>query len=88
MTSDDIVKIGEEMVRVIEPVYKQLDKIESTQNEHTNKIDALIADMVQLQDEIGVIKDDYKNIKRELKNFNDHNQKEHDEIKKYVRMQL
>lgn len=130
MTSDDIVKIGEEMIKVIEPVYEDLGSIKKTLSEHTDKIDALTLDMVQLQNEVGVIKDDILNIKddvntlkddvntlkndvgtlkndvktlktdmvivkedvseikQDLKGFKNHNQKEHNEIKKYVRMPL
>lgn len=81
MTNEDIVKIGEEMVKVLEPVYEQLDRIEKTQNEHTDKIDALTVDMIQVQDELGAIKDDLGEFKR-------HNQKEHTEIKKHIEIPI
>ncbi len=50
MTSEDVVKIGDEMIRALEPVYQDLDSIKKTLSEHTDKIDALIVDVKQLQD--------------------------------------
>lgn len=57
MTDNDLKKIGDEMIRVLEPVYEQLDKIESTLSEHTDKIDALTVGVHQLHQELGAFKD-------------------------------
>lgn len=66
-------QIGDEMVRVLEPVYADLDEIKKIQkeqsktlNEHTNKIDALTGDMVQVQAEQRVAKDVNVAIKEKL----------------------
>lgn len=70
LTKDDVQMIGEEMVKILEPVYSDLDSLKKdmevvkrTLNEHTDKIDALTVDMHQVQDELGVIKDDIREIK-------------------------
>lgn len=64
MNNQDLKKIGDEMVRALEPVYqwqgktdKRLDRIEKTLEEHTDKIDALTSDVHQLQQDFSVHKD-------------------------------
>lgn len=81
MTSEDIVQIGAEMTRLLEPVYEDLKSIKNTQNEHSNKIDALMVDVKQLQDEMGALRDDLGN--KERRHLEEHNQ-----IRKNVGMPL
>ncbi len=57
MTNEDIIKIGEEFERFLNPVYEQLDRVEKTQAEHTDKIDALMAEIHNSHQELGAHED-------------------------------
>jgi hypothetical protein len=64
LTGDDIKLIGNEMVRLLEPVYEDLDEIKKTLRQHSvtleehgEKIDALTLEIHEVKQELGGGKD-------------------------------
>ncbi len=64
LTKKDILLIGDEMVRVLEPVYQDMGAmkadiktIKGQIGELTDKVDALTGDMIDLQNMAGATKD-------------------------------
>lgn len=79
MNDKDLKKIGDEMVKVLDPVYKQLDRIE-------NKQTALAGDMIQVQAESGIIKDKVTAIDEKLTEHIDRERKELNKVRTHVGM--
>lgn len=86
MTKDDIKLIGDEMVRAVEPISEDLAKIQEAQKQHSEKIDALTGDVIQLQKEVGAIRDDLTTVKDKLTNFQTEVRESTDEIREFVGM--
>jgi len=87
MTTDEIKQIGEELDRILKPVYDDLDElkkdvkdVKKTQKEHTEMIDALTGDVMTLQGQMGAVHDDIKIIK-------ERHQKDTEEIKEFIGIQ-
>lgn len=64
LTQDDVSQIGKVMIDALEPVYKQLDKVDSRLDKVDlrlerveQKVDALTAEVDDLQKNVGVLKD-------------------------------
>lgn len=98
LTSDDIIQIGDVMVKALEPVYEDLDELKKDMkgvkktlaehtkilDEHTDKIDALTLDMIELQDDVKIIKDQSTGIGEELQ----FHKKDIQKIKRHVGLPL
>lgn len=80
MNDKDFKKIGDEMVKVLEPVYEQLDRMEKKQDAHT-------AEIIQLQAESGAIKDKVTSIDEKLTNHIDQEREGVDEIRGHIGLQ-
>ncbi len=77
MIKNDLKQIGDEMVKVLKPVYEDLDEIKKTLDEHTDKIDALAGDVIQLQDDV-------KGIKEQINVVTGRQQKDIERLKKHT----
>ncbi|MDO8498205.1 MAG: hypothetical protein Q7S44_00205, partial [bacterium] len=87
LTKNDIVLIGDEMVRALEPVYKDLDGMKKNLSglrkdvtELREDVDAVRVDVIDLQSKAGSIKDQLVGINEKL----DENRKTIRQIKRHV----
>lgn len=72
MNDNDLKKIGDELVKVLTPVYEWQDKTDKRLDEFSDKIDALTVDVHHLQQDFSVHKDQET--------------LEHDKIKRHIGM--
>ena len=57
MKDEDFKQIGDEFVRVLTPVYEQLDRMEQKQDTMEQKLDAHTADIMELQRKADITND-------------------------------
>jgi ABC-type transporter Mla subunit MlaD len=86
MTDKDIKQIGEEVERVLAPVYEEFGGIHKRLDRIENTLDAHTADIMQLQQQVGVLFDKTSVIDEKLTHAIKHFENEDTKIKKFVGM--
>lgn len=91
LTSDDVQLIGEEMVKVLEPVYKQLDKVGGELNKIDGRLeimerkqDAQTADILDLQTKADVTNDRFVRLEEKMTQRDAEHEKDIQVIKKHL----
>lgn len=84
MNDKDLKKIGDEMIRVLQPVYEQLDGIEEKLDRMEQKQDVHTADIIELQKKADLTNDRFVRFEEKLTVHIKEDRKEHSEIRGHI----
>lgn len=102
MADEDLIKIGDQMVKVLEPVYEELDEIKNKLNHPerglgsiNDKLDAQTADIMELQKKANVTNDRFVGLEQtidrlevKIDQYMGANRKELSEIRKHTGLSI